>query len=288
MIGKPGPPDGSPSISASDFYYIRTFLKQHSAISLDDGKEYLVSSRLMPLARDQGYDSVNALIGELRRRPFGKLHVSTVEALATTETSFFRDFHPFEALRTEVIPTLIRKRRATRTLNVWCAACSSGQEPHSLSILIKENFPSLETWNLQFFASDLSQQMIKKAVEGQYLQHEINRGLPASLLVRYFEQKANKWQLKAHVRGMFKFFQQNIIHDWGMIPPIDLLFLRNVLIYFDVATRRQLLRRIRRLLRPDGYLLLGTAETTLNLDDSFSRVKIGRSVFYQTERSGGP
>ena len=169
----------------------------------------------------------------------------------------------------------------------WSAACSSGQEPHSVAMLIKDRFASLSGWNLQLVASDISGQMIQRAQSGLYSQLEINRGLPAPYLVRFFDQQDDQWQLNRDVRQMFRFFQQNLADEWTMLAPVDLVLMRNVLIYFDVQTRREMLRKVRKVLKPDGYLLLGSAETTLNLDDLFTRVRVGRTVFYQVAKGAG-
>ena len=275
-------------ISAAEFEFVRNLVKTHSSISLDDSKGYLVSSRLLPLAREAEFGSVSLLITHLRSRPYSALHTRAVEAIATTETSFFRDFHPFEALREQVLPELIRKRRTTTgMLSIWCAACSSGQEPYSIAMTLRETIPDLSSWTIQLLASDLSETMLKRARRGVYQQLEVNRGLPARHLVRWFEQRGASWHLRKDVRDMVAFFQHNLGGDWARIPQVDLLFLRNVLIYFDIDTRRRILHQVKRHLKPDGFLVLGAAETTLNLDDSFKRVRCGRAVLYQPNVGGG-
>lgn len=281
-------PTEQPPLTRLDFEYVRSLVRKESAIVLDDSKTYLVVSRLLPVARHHGFETVGALISNLQATPQGDLHTLTVEAIATTETSFFRDIHPFVALRDEVLPELIQKRsRSTRTLSIWSAGCSSGQEPHSIAMILRDRFANLAGWNLQLNASDLSNQMVERASLGTYSQLEVNRGLPAPYLVRFFDQIEDRWVLKEDLRRMFRYFQQNLTLEWSSLPAIDVLLLRNVLIYFDVATRRKLLRQVRRLLRPDGYLLLGSAETTLNLDDLFDRVRVGKAVFYQVAKGGG-
>jgi chemotaxis protein methyltransferase CheR len=273
------------SIGQLDFDYIRALVHKESSIVLDDGKMYLVTSRLAPLAHEHNFESVGAFISHLRSSAHGELHTLAVEAIATTETSFFRDLHPFVELREKILPELIKSRRDTsQSLCIWSAACASGQEPHSLAMILRDRFAELAAWNLQLLASDISRRMIERAQEGVYTQIEVNRGLPAPYLVRFFNQNEGRWQLKDEVRGMFRFFRQNLADDWAPIPPVDILLLRNVLIYFDVETRRKVLRKVRRLLRPGGYLVLGSAETTLNLDHSFARVRSGRAVFYQAAK----
>ncbi len=278
-------PDPQLGISQLDFDFVRHLVRRESSIDLDQSKAYLVISRLSPVAREHGFDSVGALISHLQSSTGGALHGSVVEAIATTETSFFRDLHPFNALRDEVLPELIRRRENTsRTLSIWSAACSSGQEPHSIAMLLQDRFPDLAGWNLQLVASDISESILQRARNGLYTQLEINRGLPAPYLIRFFDQDEDQWKLKPEVRRMFRFFRQNLADEWSMLAPLDLLVMRNVLIYFDVATRRDMLRKVRKILKPDGYLLLGSAETTLHLDELFTRVRVGRTVFYQVSK----
>jgi len=286
-VNDPTFPREPPPLTRLDFEYVRSLVRKESAIVLDDSKTYLVVSRLLPVARQHGFETVGALIANLQARPQGELHTLTVEAIATTETSFFRDLHPFVALRDEILPELIQKRsHSSRTLSIWSAGCSSGQEPHSIAMILRDRFANLVGWNLQLNASDLSSQMVDRASLGTYSQLEVNRGLPAPYLVRFFDQIEDRWVLKEDLRKMFRYFQQNLTQEWSSLPAIDVLLLRNVLIYFDVATRRKLLRQVRRLLRPDGYLLLGSAETTLNLDELFDRVRVGKAVFYQVAKGG--
>jgi len=281
-------PEPQASISQHDFDYIRAMVRRESSIVLDDGKMYLVISRLSPLARENEFPSVGAFISHLQSSAFGELHTLAVEAIATTETSFFRDHHPFAELRDTILPELIRMRRDTsKSLCIWSAACSSGQEPHSISMILRDRFAELAGWNLHLLASDISRRMIERAKEGAYTQIEVNRGLPAPYLVRFFNQNENEWRLKDELRGMFRFFRQNLADEWVSVPPVDILMLRNVLIYFDVETRRKVLRHVRRILRPGGYLVLGSAETTLNLDQEFVRVRSGRAVFYQVSDGTG-
>jgi chemotaxis protein methyltransferase CheR len=280
--------DSPASINQLDFDYIRALVRKRSSIVLDDGKMYLVTSRLSPLAREHDFPSVGAFISHLQSSAEGELHTLSVEAIATTETSFFRDLHPFVELRETILPELIKARRDnSKSLCIWSAACSSGQEPHSIAMILRDRFVELAGWNLQLLASDISRRMIERAQEGVYTQIEVNRGLPAPYLVRFFNQNDTRWQLKDEVRGMFRFFRQNLAEEWAAVPPVDILMLRNVLIYFDVETRREVLRQVRRLLRPGGYLVLGSAETTLNLDQEFVRVRSGRAVFYQVADGNG-
>jgi chemotaxis protein methyltransferase CheR len=272
------------SMTEQDFQVIRRLLQERSAIVLEAGKEYLVETRLAPIVRELNLNSIGELIAQLvaqRCQPGNGLYRQIVEAMVTTESSFFRDHHPFEALRNTVIPDLINRRRAERRLHIWCAASSTGQEPYSIALLLREHFAELAGWQISLLASDLSRQVLERAREGRYRQIEVNRGLPAALLVKYFEQHGTEWQLKPAIRGMVDFQEINLARAWPALPRMDLVLIRNVMIYFDVETKKSILGRLTRLLRPDGYLLLGGAETTLNLDDSYRRVEPLKAGFYQ-------
>jgi chemotaxis protein methyltransferase CheR len=268
------------------FEYMRKLVHDHSAIALESSKEYLVESRLLPLARHMSLASVRELITHLRARPFGSIHAQVVEAMTTNETSFFRDLHPFEALRKDVLPPLLAARRARKTLTIWSAACSSGQEPYTIAMLLREHFPELGNWNVQIIGSDLSQQMLDRAEEGCYTQHEVNRGLPAAMLVKYFQKSGLHWQVKPEIRGMVRFVRMNLIEPWPNLSTVDVLFLRNVLIYFTPDTKRQILKLVRRHLATDGSLFLGGAETTLGIDNSWERVNHGKMSTYRLARKG--
>jgi chemotaxis protein methyltransferase CheR len=264
-----------------EFDVVRRLLLERSAIALEPDKQYLVEARLAPLVRQLKLNSLGELIARLRLRPDNGLHRQVVEAMVTTESSFFRDHHPFESLRKVVIPDLVRRRRDERRLRIWCAASAHGQEPYSIALLLREHFPELSGWKVLLLASDLSRDVLARAREGRYSQIEVNRGLPAALLVKYFEQQGTHWQLRPDIRGMVDFQEINLARPWSGLPPMDLVLVRNVMIYFEVVTKKAILGRLVRLLRPDGYLLLGGAETTFNLDDSYRRVESLKSGFYQ-------
>ncbi len=273
-------------ISDSNFEYVRGIVRDNTSISLDDTKVYLVNARLLPIARNAGYPSVVALIRHLRSQPFGALHSHAVEAIVTTETSFYRDFFPFEALRQEIIPEIMDSRRkSSRSLTIWSAGCSSGQEPYSIAMMLREAFPELSTWSTRILASDVSRGMLERSKAGTYSQTEVNRGLPAPMMVKYFSQHGTTWKINDSIRNMVSFFHHNLARDVPSLPPVDILAMRNVLIYFDVDTKRMVLDRVRRHLRPGGLLMLGTAETTLNLDERYERVRVGRAVFYRATKA---
>lgn len=269
------------TIAATDFDYISTMVRERSAIVLEHGKEYLIEARLLPLARQRGTGTVAALVHELRRAPFGPLRDLVVEAMTTNETSFFRDSHPFTALSDHVLPDLVRARSGERSLNIWCAACSSGQEPYSIAMLVHDIVGADPTWRVRMLATDISPTMLARTRAGVYSQFEVNRGLPASHLVRHFRRQGLEWQVDDSLRRMIETRHVNLDAPLPSMPRMDIIFLRNVLIYFDIATKRQILARVRKVMRPDGYLVLGGAETTLNLDDSFERVQIGSAPMYR-------
>jgi chemotaxis protein methyltransferase CheR len=266
-----------------DYNAVRLLLQQHSAIALDNTKQYLVESRLAPILHRQNLNSIGDLVARLRRQPDVELERQIVEALVTTESSFFRDLHAFEALRKVVLPDLINRRRATRRLDIWCAAAAHGQEPYSIALMLHEHFPQLAGWKIGLLASDISREALARAREGVYNQIEVNRGLPAALLVRYFEQHGTHWQLRAAIRDMVEFREINLARLWPPLPPMDLVLMRNVMIYFEAETKMAILRRLAGLLRPDGYLLLGGAETTFNLNDRYRRVEPLKAGLYQLQ-----
>jgi chemotaxis protein methyltransferase CheR len=267
-----------------EFNVIRKLLQERSGIDLDTGKQYLVESRLAPLLRRLNLHSIRELIDHLRSQPGHGLDRQIVEAMVTTESSFFRDRHPFEALRQTVLPDLIDRRRAARRLNIWCAASSHGQEPYSIALMLREHFPELAGWKVSLIASDISREVLERARAGRYNQVEVKRGLPVSLLKSHFEQHGTDWLLKPTIRDMVDFREINLAQPWPVLPPMDLVLLRNVMIYFDVPTKKGILGRLAALLRPDGYLILGGAETTINLDDSYRRVEPLNAGAYQIVR----
>jgi chemotaxis protein methyltransferase CheR len=269
------------ALSQADFDFVRALVQQRSAIVLESDKAYLVETRLLPLARREGLDSVRALVARLSVGPGNGLHEQVVEAMTTNETFFFRDASPFEGLRQAVLPDLVRRRAAERRLHIWSAACSSGQEPYSVAMLLREHRCVPEGWGVRILASDLSAAMLERAREGRYSQLEVSRGLPAALLAKYFERQGPEWQIKAELRRMVELSRVNLIEAWPAQPPLDVVLLRNVLIYFDVPTKKRILANVRRVLRPDGYLFLGGAETTLNLDDAYERAPLGGVSCYR-------
>jgi len=274
------------SLKPENFALVRKLVHERAAIVLEAGKEYLVESRLEPIAQAHGFASVDELCSLLRSKP--GLASEVVEAMTTNETSFFRDHHPFEALRREILPQLFLRRAARRTLRVWCAACSTGQEPYSLAMLLDEYFPQQASWDLRIDATDVSRSVLARAKLGRYSQVEVNRGLSAALLVKYFVRDGLDWEINPQIKRRVRFSELNLIGNWPALEPYDLIFLRNVLIYFDQPTKLAILGRVRQQLAPDGYLLLGGSESTPAEVTAFTRLPIARAGIYRLKGSSRP
>ena len=268
------------------FKFISTLVNRRSAIVLEENKEYLVEARMSDVCRSEGLDGIQELVERLKSGSAADLETAVVEAMTTNETSFFRDIKPFEVLKTLVIPELLERNGPSGTIHIWCAASSSGQEPYTIAMALKEAFPELiAAGRVTILATDLSREMVERSAEGIYSQIEVNRGLPAPLLVKYFEKVGTTWRIREELRKMIEFRQLNLIEKWPSMPEADIVFIRNVLIYFDVSVKKQILEKVRGVLRPEGYLLLGGAETTLNIDSNFDRPPNVQSFVYQHRKS---
>ncbi len=268
-------------LAGPDIDYIRDFVRSRAAIVLE-GKEYLIEARLETLAATEGLTGLAALMVALRAEPEPRqLHRKVVDALTTNETLFFRDVHPYDAMRTRIIPELMERNQISRSLRIWSGACSAGQEPLSIAMLLRTHFPALENWRIELLATDLSDEMLEQARRGCYSQIEVNRGLPAAMLVRYLEDRGSHWRAKPEIRNMIRYERFNLVGHWPERGPFDLILLRNVMIYFDIDVRREILAHLAEALVPDGYLLLGAAETTAGVSEEFEPVTIGRTAFYR-------
>lgn len=261
--------------------FVCQLVRERSAIELEASKAYLVEARLNPVARRNGYPTITTMVRTLQSKFQPDLQRQVIESLCTCETSFFRDIHPFNALRASIVPELIKARAGRRTLNLWSAACSSGQEAYSTSMLLREHFPELAAWNVQILGTDLSDDVLEKARSGRYTQMEINRGLPAAMLVKHLHREGLTWELNPSIRSLVSFHKMNLIEPWPALPLMDVIFLRNVLIYFSLPTKKAILEKIRKVMAPDAVLFLGAAETTLGIDDSFRPVRIDNTTFYR-------
>ena len=268
-------------INGTDFEYISQLVRDRTGIVLTKDKRYLVESRLAPLLKNAQVDSIKKFVALLRQENSTFLHDFVIEAMVTTETSFFRDNYPFQALSNFLLPELIKKRKDKECLDIWCAACSSGQEPYSIAMLLQEYFPHLLSWQINLLASDISASILARSRTGCYSYHEISRGLSKTLLNKYFLAQDKSWQLKAEILSMVEFRQLNLTEPWFPMAQMDIIFLRNVLIYFDVEMKQSILAKVQRLLHPQGYLFLGAGETTINLNPAFEPVQVGKAVCYQ-------
>jgi chemotaxis protein methyltransferase CheR len=219
----------------------------------------------------------------LRSKPNPELHRKVVDAMTTNETSFFRDIHPFDVLRKNLMPELIARHASKRQLSFWCGAASTGQEPSSVMMLLSEHFPEVLKWNFKFIATDLCARVLAQARAGRFNQIEINRGLPAPLLLKYFVKAGAEWEFRAELRKFIEYRELNLIKEWPLLPQFDVIFLRNVLIYFDIPTKKAILSNVKRHLAPGGYLVLGSAESTFNLDDTFDRVPFDKTAVYRSK-----
>ena len=277
---RPTPAGGG--VTPHSFAYLQGLLLRRTGTLLEAGKEYVVEARLHGLALAEGFRSVSALLEGLQtEEESGALHSKVAEAMLNGETSFSRDLYPFEALRDVLLPEIIAKREATRLLHIWCAAAASGQEAYSIAMLLLEHFPQLAGWKVRLIASDVSETMLGRARAGVFNQIEVNRGLPARLMLKYFECAGSEWKIHPRVRQMVEFQHINLAGPWPSLPPMDFIFMRNVLLYFSLETRKSILANVGRTLKPDGYVFLGGGETTLITDRSFESVRTGKAVCYR-------
>jgi chemotaxis protein methyltransferase CheR len=274
-------------LSEFDFGFVCEIVKDEAAIVLEQGKEYLVESRLIPLAKTEGFSGLSEMLWAARSEEQPILKKKIIEALTTNETSFFRDYEPFEVMKTTLLPEVIGKRSKEKRLTIWSAATSTGQEPYSICMMLRDNFPQLTGWDIKIIGTDINRAVLHKAQQGIYSHFEINRGLPATSLIKHFDKKDKEWQIKPEIRKMVEFSELNLIKPFPpTLPRFDFIFLRNVLIYFDKETKRSILEKVRGVLKNDGYLFLGASETTLNIDDSFDRRVIGKTSCYFKKVSG--
>jgi chemotaxis protein methyltransferase CheR len=270
------------ALAQEDFTFISQLVRRHAAIVIEPGKEYLVESRLAPLAQREGEGDFARLVSRLQEDRGGRLTTEVVDAMTTNETLFFRDGHPFEALRTTLLPELMAARAVERRISIWCGASSSGQEPYSIAMVLREVMDAHPGWGVSLLATDINAEMLERTADGTYSQLEVNRGLPIAQLMKHFDKQGTHWQVKQHLRDMVSTRLLNLAAPFPLgLGTFDVVFLRNVLIYFDPDVKRQVLDRVRKVLRPDGWLFLGGSETTLTIDESWERVSLGSSTAYR-------
>ncbi|RBY92735.1 protein-glutamate O-methyltransferase CheR [Blastococcus sp. TF02A-30] len=268
------------TLTTTSFDWVRQLVHRESAIVLQPGKEYLVEARLLPIARQAGVPDVSQFVEKVRTRPDPDSTRRIVEALTTNETSWFRDGDPFTALTSTVLPALLADRGPNERLHIWSAACSSGQEAYTIAMLLEDALPNAAS-RVSITATDISREMVERTRAGRFSQLEVNRGLPAPMLVRHFTRAGSEWEVAPALRRMVTASECNLAAPFPRMGPFDVVYLRNVLIYFDLPTKQAILRRVRDVMRPDGWLFLGAAETTLGVDDSWERVVVGRSSAYR-------
>jgi chemotaxis protein methyltransferase CheR len=265
-------------VTPPDYEYLRKLLKDHSGLDLSADKQYLIESRLLPLSRKCGLPGISELVQKMKGGA-APLIAQVVEAMTTNETFFFRDKTPFDHFKETVVPELLRARAGRRSLRIWCAAASTGQEPYSLAMILKEMAAALAGWRIEIVATDLSPEVLEKSRSGLYTQFEVQRGLPIQLLVKHFTQIGAMWQLNPDTRALVQFRQFNLLQDFTPLGKFDIIFCRNVLIYFDQATKTDVFSRMMRVNEPDGYLFLGAAETVVGLTDKYRVCPNRRGVY---------
>jgi chemotaxis protein methyltransferase CheR len=272
-----------------DYDYLRNLLRERSGLVLSAEKEYLVESRLLPVARRAGFSGLSDLVVELKKgRRAEPLAVEVIEAMTTNETFFFRDKLPFEHFRDTMIPALMAARKSGRRLRIWCAAASTGQEPYSLAMYLREMATRLAGWRVEIVGTDLSRAVLEKAKSGIYSQFEVQRGLPIGMLIKYFTRVDDCWQIAPDIRTMVQFRPLNLLSDFRHLGIFDIVFCRNVLIYFDQATKSDVFGRLSEVMSYDGYLTLGAAETVVGLTDSFRPVPERRGLYAPSAGTPAP
>jgi chemotaxis protein methyltransferase CheR len=273
-------------VTPLDYDFLRKLLKERSGLDLSADKQYLVESRLMPLARKAGLTGIPELVQKMKSGAEA-LTVEVVEAMTTNETFFFRDKIPFDHLRDTILPTLLQSRASRKTLRIWSAAGSTGQEPYSIAMVLKEKAAALSGWRIEIVATDLSQEVLEKSRAGIYSQFEVQRGLPIQLLVKYFTQIGELWQINSELRGMVQHKQLNLLQDFSHLGRFDVIFCRNVLIYFDQETKIGIFERMAKVIEPDGMLMLGAAESVVGITDAFRPCPDKRGLYLPNLARGG-
>lgn len=268
-----------------DFELLSGLLKERSGLQLSADKTYLLESRLAPIARKRGMDGLDGLVAAVRVKRDEKLLSDITEAMTTNESFFFRDTKPFDRFRQVVLPSLLETRSARKQIRIWCAACSTGQEPYSIAMCLSEDKAKLAGWRIDIIATDLSAEVLEKAEAGLYSQFEVQRGLPIQLLVKYFAKTGEMWQIDPSIRAMVKYQPHNLLDDAGRLGAFDVVFCRNVLIYFDRPLKSQVLKRMAQQMPTDGYLFLGGAETVIGLDAPFEPMASERGIYRLTEEA---
>jgi len=266
-------------MTPDDFDYLRRLLKERSGLTLSAEKDYLLESRLTPVARRLGLAGLGEIVGQLRQPGSAALAIAVTEAMTTNETFFFRDRIPFDHLRDTIMPVLIAARAREKRIRIWCSAAAAGQEPYSIAMLLQAMAPQLAGFRVDILATDLSSEVIERAKAGVYSQFEVQRGLPIQLLVKHFSKNGDGWEIAPELRAMVQFRTLNLLHDFSPLGQFDVVFCRNVLIYFDQPTKSAVLHRVARQMPDESYLILGAAETVVGLTDAFKPVPDRRGLY---------
>ncbi len=269
------------AITEPDFAFLRHMIHRTAGIIIDPEGSTLMETRLDLLVRREGFRSISDLVRAIQLEPDNRLRTQTVESMANGETLFFRDYGLFQALRDTILPSLIEARRDERRLDLWSAASSTGQEAYSLAMLLDDGFPELRDWDVRILVTDLSAVSLERVRTGRYAQFEVNRGLPAQMLLRYFRQEGEVWTIDSRLRRWLDIRQQNLLEPWPIFPVMDIVLLRNVMIYWQPETKRDVLSKVRSVMSPRSHLLLGAAETVYGLDDGLDRVGFDGCCSYQ-------
>jgi chemotaxis protein methyltransferase CheR len=272
-------------VTPLDFDYLRKLLKERSGLVLSAEKQYLAESRLLPVARRHSLASLTELVAKLKSAPHTQLAIDVVEAMTTNESFFFRDRIPFEHFRDTIIPSLMEARAREKRLRIWCAAAATGQEPYSLAMSLKSMAPALAGWRVEILATDLCTEVLNKAKAGIYTQFEVQRGLPIQNLVQYFSQVGDAWQIAPDIRAMVQYRPLNLLNDFKPLGTFDVVFCRNVLIYFDQPTKIDVLNRLARQMPADGFLVLGAAETVVGLTTALKPMADRRGLYLRNHEA---
>lgn len=262
-----------------DFVFLSTLVKRESGLILNEDKSYLLESRLMPLARQRNLAGLEELVQVAKRGTDATLVKDITEAMTTNESFFFRDIKPFDIFRDATLPFFLDRRSSKKSIRIWCAAASSGQEPYSLAMILNEMSAKFGGWRNEIIGTDISTEILDKATKGIYTQFEVQRGLPVQFLVKYFEKVEESWQVAKLLRDMIKYKEFNLLESLTPLGRFDIVFCRNVLIYFDQETKSKVLEQISNLMPDDGLLFLGGAETVLGISDKFKPVPNFRGVY---------
>ncbi|MDA1275907.1 MAG: methyltransferase [Verrucomicrobia bacterium] len=269
------------AISAPEFEYVRDLVKSRSGVLLRDKERFLAEARLTPLARQNGAGSVSEFITRVQVSENNGLHDSVLDSLLPKETAFFRDAYSFELLRSHVLRTIEMRRSGERRIRIWCAGCSSGQEPFSVAMMIGRYFSQILSWDIEIYATDLSKEALETAQSARYNKIELNRGVPSNYFKEFFREEEKGFVVSEKLRKVVCFEELNLSEDWPQLEQLDLVLLRNVISYFTPEIRMKVLANVKRVLKTDGYLLLGAGESIDEATTGFRMVPVDKAVYFE-------